>query len=178
MLTSQSESASWESFQTQMLYETFENLLKKRLSDGGPRSVPPNFGGYKRQISAESNSRNGFLKFFQFFDIKNIWKNSKIFVFWKFNRYKSISIIGSILTVENQMICQFKWANRLQKGPVIFHSMDHLHQWTVRCQVRVQVLDQNQVQDRFKIGSRKRSRNYSNDRTNRILANKNSIIHS
>jgi len=53
----------------------------KRLSDGGPRSVPPNFGGYKRQISAESNSRNGFLKFFQFFDIKNIWKNSKIFVF-------------------------------------------------------------------------------------------------
>ena len=161
-----------------MLYETFEKSAEKRLSDGGPRSVPPNFGGYKRQISAESNSRNGFLKFFQFFDIKNIWKNSKIFVFWKFNRYKSISIIGSILTDENLMICQFKWANRLQKGPVIFHSMDHLHQWTVRCQVRVQVLDRNQVQDRFKIGSRKRSRNYSNDRTNRILANKNSIIHS
>ena len=42
-----------------MLYETFEKSAVKRFPDGGPRSVPPNFGGYKRQISAESNSRNG-----------------------------------------------------------------------------------------------------------------------
>ena len=55
-----------------------------------------------------------------------------------FNLYKSISIIGSISTGANLMICQFKWASRLQKGQ-IFHSMDRLHQWTSKGPVQVQV---------------------------------------